>query len=176
MGIMPAADTDADLASALRAENAHLRGQVQQLLATVTELRTTVEKQQAHIDYLVRMTFGRRSERVEGPTLFDGLPESDPPPAAADEPAADEPDIPVRGHTRRGHGRRPLARELPRESVPLDLTEAEKLCPCCGLPRRCVGTDTSERLDYRPASLFVRETVRPKYTIRTQSPNFGRPS
>lgn len=161
-GIMPATDTDADLVSALRAENAHLRQQVQQLLATVTELRTTIEKQQAHIDYLVRMTFGRRSERVEGPTLFDGLLEPDPSPAPAAEDD-DEPEVTVGEHTRRGHGRRPLARDLPRESVPLDLTEAEKLCPCCGLPRRCVGTDTSERLDYRPASLFVRETLRPKY-------------
>jgi transposase len=158
-GIMPAADP----VTGLKAHNEQLRQQVGQLLATVTELRTTIEKQQAHIDYPVRMTFCRPSERVEGPTLFDGLPESDPPPATAEGHAADEPEVTVGEHTRRGHGRRPLAKELPRESVPLDLTEAEKLCPCCGLPRICVGTDASERLDYRPASLFVRETVRPKH-------------
>ena len=58
----------------------------QELLATVAELRATVEKQQAHIDRLVRMTFGRRSERVAGPTLFDGLPDPEPTPPAADEP------------------------------------------------------------------------------------------
>jgi hypothetical protein len=48
-----------------------LKQMVAELLATVTQLRTTIEKQQAHIQYLVRLTFGRRTERVEGPTLFD---------------------------------------------------------------------------------------------------------
>ena len=76
---------DADLA-ALRAEAAHLRRVNQEFLATVAELRATIEKQQAHIDRLVRMTFGRRSERVTGPTLFDDLPDPDPPLPPADAP------------------------------------------------------------------------------------------
>jgi hypothetical protein len=32
----------------------------------IAELRSTIDKQQAHIHYLVRLTFGRRSERFEG--------------------------------------------------------------------------------------------------------------
>jgi hypothetical protein len=56
----PAPDTDL---AALRAEAAHLRRVNLELLATVAELRATIEKQQAHIDRLVRMTFGRRSDR-----------------------------------------------------------------------------------------------------------------
>ena len=70
----PEPATSAELAG-LRAEAAHVRRVNQELLATVAELRATVEKQQAHIDRLVRMTFGRRSERVAGPTLFDSLPD-----------------------------------------------------------------------------------------------------
>ena len=62
----------------LRAEAAHLRRVHVELLATVAELRAAVDKQQAHIERLVRMTFGRRSERVSGPTLFDGLPGRNP--------------------------------------------------------------------------------------------------
>ncbi len=58
----------------------------QELLANVAELRAAVEKQQAHIDRLVRMTFGRRSECVAGPTLFDGLPDPDPTPPTDDLP------------------------------------------------------------------------------------------
>ena len=69
----PAAELDL-----LRAEAAHLRRVNQELLATVAELRAAVDKQQAHIERLVRMTFGRRSERVSGPTLFDGLPGRNP--------------------------------------------------------------------------------------------------
>ena len=41
-----------------------LKQMVAELLATVTQLRTTIDQQQAHIQYLVRLTFGRRSERV----------------------------------------------------------------------------------------------------------------
>src|SRR5262245_31820202 len=150
----------------LRAEAAHLRRVNQELLATVAELRATVERQQAHIDRLVRMTFGRRSERVAGPTLFDGLPDPDPPPPTADSPAV--PDTPPEPATprRRGHGRRPRPADLPKERVEIDLTEAEKSCPCCQRTRVRIGADVSERLDYRPAALFVRQIVRPTYACR----------
>jgi transposase len=50
--------------------------------------------------------------------------------------------------------------------VTVDLTEAEKACPCCAAPRIRVGQEVSERVDYRPASLFVREVVRPTYACR----------
>jgi transposase len=59
---------------------------IRELLVTITELRSTVEKQQAHIHYLVRMTFGRRSERRDGPTLFDA--QAGPEPEPAPEPPA----------------------------------------------------------------------------------------
>ena len=81
----PAPATSDELAD-LRAATAHLRRVNEELLATVAELRATVERQQAHIDRLVRMTFGRRSERVAGPTLFDALPDPEPTPAAAEAP------------------------------------------------------------------------------------------
>jgi transposase len=162
----PAPATSDELAS-LRAESAHLRRVNQELLSTVAELRATVERQQAHIDRLVRMTFGRRSERVAGPTLFDGLPDPEPaPPAGADAPPVPEPPPEEATPRRRGHGRRPRPTDLPRERVEIDLTEAEKECPCCRRMRVRIGADVSERLDYRPASLFVRQVVRPSYACR----------
>lgn len=162
----PAPDPAAELA-ALRAEVAHLRRVNQELLDTVAELRATVERQQAHIDRLVRMTFGRKSERVvTGPTLFDDLLALDPPEPATDVPR--EPDPPPEPATpkRRGHGRRPRPSDLPRERVEIDLTEPEKACPCCQKLRIRIGADVSERLDYRPASLLVRQIVRPTYVCR----------
>jgi len=160
----PAPDLDAEL-TALRAEVAHLQRVNQELLSTVAELRATVEQQQAHIDRLVRMAFGRKSERVvTGPTLCDHLPEHEPPPTKAEaKPGPPTEPIPLR---RRGHGRRPRPAELPRERVEIDLTEAEKACPCCHKPRIRIGANVSERLDYRPASLFVRQVVRPTYACR----------
>src|SRR5262245_383719 len=123
-------------------------------------------RKQAHIDRLVRMTFGRRSERVPGPTLFDGLPDPGPAPPAADSPPAAETPAESAAHRRRGHGRRPRPADLPGERVEIDLSEAEKACPCCRRMRVRIGADTSERLDYRPASLFVRQIVRPTYVCR----------
>ena len=166
-GMTPAPDPDAELA-ALRAEVAHLRRVNQELLGTVAELRATVERQQAHIDRLVRMTFGRKSERVlTGPTLFDDLPDPDPLIPATDVPAEPDPPPDPAAPKRRGHGRRPRPADLPRERVEIDLTEAEKACPCCQKTRIRIGADVSERLDYRPASLLVRQIVRPTYACRS---------
>jgi transposase len=159
----PAPDPTTDPA-ALRAENARLRATVDELLAAVAQLRNTVAKQQAHIDRLVRLTFGRRSERLAGPTLFDGV--AGPDPVVANPPPSPPTDAPVSPPRRRGHGRRPHPADLPRERVEVDLTEAEKACPCCGERRVRIGTDVSERLDYRPASLFVRQVARATYACR----------
>jgi transposase len=139
-----------------------LKQMVAELLTTVAQLRTTIDKQQAHIQYLVRLTFGRRSERVEGPTLFDlGAPAEE----AVSAPIPEVPDPQGVGE-RRGHGRRPRRADLPRELEVLHLTEAEKACPCCGAVRVRIGADVSERLDYRPACLFVRVLERPTYLCR----------
>jgi transposase len=160
----PAPAQDTELA-ALRAEAAHLRRVNQELLATVAELRATIEKQQAHIDRLVRMTFGRRSERVTVPNLCDNVPDPDSAPAAATPTTAIPPPEAVTPR-RRGHGRRPLPADLPRERVEIDLTDAEKACPHCQSTRIRIGADVSERLDYRPAALFIRQVVRPTYACR----------
>src|SRR5262245_20041854 len=155
----PAPAPDTELA-ALRAEAAHLRRVNQELLATVAELRATIEKQQAHIDRLVRMTFGRRSERVTESVLADDVPDPDPSPAAETLSAAAPPPE-AAPRRRRGHGRRPLPADLPRERVEIDLTEAERACPHCQRTRIRIGADMSARLDYRPAALFVRQVMRP---------------
>jgi transposase len=159
----PAPSPDADL-EALRDEAAYLRRVNQELLMTVADLRATVEKQQAHIDRLLRRTFGRSSECPIGPTLFDGLPDLTPP-TADSRPVPDTPPEPATPR-RRGHGRRPRPADLPRERVEIDLTEAEKACPCCQRTRVRIGAAVSERLDYRPAALFVRQVVRPTYACR----------
>jgi transposase len=157
----PALDTEL---LALRAEAAHLRRVNQELLATVAELRATIEKQQARIDQLVRMTFGRRSERVTESGLAENVLDQDPSPAAGTLSAGTPPEATT--PCRRGHGRRPLPAELPRERVEIDLSDAEKACPTCHCTRIRIGVDVSERLDYRPAALFVRQVVRPTYACR----------
>ena len=61
--------------------------------------------------------------------------------------------------------RHPLPEHLERQKVVL---EPESLPPCaqCGRPPVCIGEEISEELDYVPAKLVVRRTVRPKYACR----------
>jgi transposase len=157
---MPLTDDTSDL----RQKLAHAEAVIAELRGVVTELRKQIDAQQAHIHRLVKMTFGRRGERVEGPTLFDGmaLPE-------AEVPRPVEPPTPETPATtkRRGHGRRCKPKDLPRRREEIDLSEAEKVCACCGTGKVRIGQSVSERLDYQPMAIFVRELVRPTYACRS---------
>ena len=68
---------------------------------------------------------------------------------------------------RKGHGRRGKPKDLPRRREEIDLSEAEKVCPCCGTAKIRIGQSTSERLDYQPMAISVRELVRPTYACRS---------
>lgn len=63
-------------------------------------------------------------------------------------------------------GRRPLPLHLPRREVRHDLSEAEKICACCGEPLHCIGEERSEKLEIIPAKAQVLVHVRPKYACR----------
>ncbi|MFO0881372.1 MAG: IS66 family transposase zinc-finger binding domain-containing protein [Gemmataceae bacterium] len=58
------------------------------------------------------------------------------------------------------HGRLPLPDLLERREVVQDLAEVEKMCPCCGQPRACIGELTAEQLDLEPVKFSVRRTVK----------------
>ena len=148
----------------LRQKLTHAEAVIVELRGVVVELRKQVEAQQAHIHRLVKITFGRGGERIEGPTLFDGI---DPPEAEVRTPA--EPPVPeVPAPTKRkGHGRRCKPKDLPRRREEIDLSDAEKVCPCCQAVKIRIGQIVSERLDYQPMALFVRELVRPTYACRS---------
>jgi transposase len=157
---MPPTDDIADL----RQKLTHAEAVIVELRGVVADLRKQVEAQQAHIHRLVKLTFGRGGERVEGPTLFDGIepPGAEAPPPA--EPSVPEPPPP---RERKGHGRCRKPVDLPRRPEVIDLSDAEKVCVCCGTAKIRIGQVVSERLDYQPMALFVRELVRPTYACRT---------
>ena len=168
----------------LERDNAVLRGTVAELRAAVADLRSQLDRQQAHLDRLVKMTFGRSAERALGPTLFDGVepppPDGTPSSPASDPDPATEAESPVASRSRRNGRRRPPP-DLPVERVVVDLPDADKACPCCGVSRVRVGLgEPSRRYDYVPASVFVRETVRVSYACRFceqagHDPQFARP-
>src|SRR5438067_3379366 len=104
-----------------------LQHMVGELLATIAALRSDNQQLQARLDWLVRQHFGRRTERLNPDqlSLFEE-PAAEPEPEVVPPPANEQ-----AAAKRPGHGRKPASKGLPRQPQPIDVTEAEKVCPCC---------------------------------------------
>ena len=127
-----------------------LQALLRQVLVELAQLRDENTQLRAKLDAALKHRFGRRSERC-------------PPPHA---PKADS-----SSPRRDPHGRDALPEHLPRREVLHDLTEAEKLCPCCGRPRVGIGEQTAEQLDLEPARFFVLQTRRKTYACQHCHPD-----
>lgn len=80
--------------------------------------------------------------------------------------ATDDTEATAQVSTKKKTGRKPLPKDLPRETRIIDVTAADKVCPCCSGDLHRIGEEKSEQLEYIPASLKVIETLRPKYACR----------
>jgi transposase len=123
-----------------------LQTMVRELAAEVVRLRAEMAALQAKVHAALEHRFGRRCERIA-------------PVASKDKPGQATP-----------HGRAVLPANLQRREVVHDLTEAEKLCPCCGRPRVCSGSQTTEQLDLEPARFFVLRTLKKSYACQHCDP------
>ena len=74
--------------------------------------------------------------------------------------------IEIAAHTRKKHPvRKPLPKDLPREVILHDISDAEKICDCgCQLTK--IGEEITEQLKYIPARLSVVQHVRLKYACK----------
>ena len=142
----PAPPPTADIP--LPTDVAALQAVVRERLARVHTLEAENADLKARLDAALKHRFGRRSERRT------------PPPTPAPKP-------PPR---RDPHGRSPRPDHLERRDVAHDLTAAEKVCPCCGRERACIGDQTAEQLDLDPARFFVRRTIKKTYACRHCDP------
>lgn len=140
------------------------------LLSSLSRKDQQLDRLAHQLALLKRHIYGRRSERLEldpdQQKLFDQVEAalaSSTPQAAAAESTNDEP--PAKGSPKKkGHGRRPLPPELRRERVEHVLAEDQCVCTTCSKPLRKIGEETSEELEYKPASMYVIEHVRFKYS------------
>jgi transposase len=126
-----------------------LQALVRELLVKNQQLEARIAELTAKLDAALKHRFGRRSER-----------RTPPPATAAERPAP----------RRDPHGRSPLPEHLERRDVVHDLTAAEKLCPCCGRLRVCIGEQTAEQLDLEPVTFFVTRTIKKSYACRHCDP------
>jgi transposase len=112
---------------------------------------------QSSLEQALRKRFGTSSEQLARQLDIFASTANDPPAEEPKRPPCDKP------RTRKGHGRRPAAVHLERQRVVHDVSEEDKLCPCCMRQRPLIGESKSEQYDYRPASVFVIEHVTLKY-------------
>ena len=167
----------------LRTHNQELEAEVSRLRAELA-LKAGVEAQLREtlleLAELKRQIFGERSERLtpeEEAQLAEAAADPQEPvqpePPLSQEVLEEEPQAPADDQDkggdqedrqrRRKRGRRhPLPEQLERQTVVL---EPEGPCSCehCGEPLRRIGQEVSEELDYVPAKVVVRRTVRPKH-------------
>ena len=119
------------------------------------------------IQLLTHRLFGRRSEKgvpviEQGVLPFESVVAGPVQPETTDESRRDE--TSERAPLRRRHpGRRRLPADLPREQIELVPPASERHCATCDTVKVRIGADTTEELDYVPASFVIREYVRPKY-------------
>lgn len=114
------------------------------------------------IELLKKDKFGSKSERIElaqDQLLFNELEVETTP----DEPEQTEL---ITGYERKKKGRgvrKPFPKNLPREEVVIDLSEAEKICPHDGHALKLIGEDVTEKLKAVPAQLSVVVEKKLKY-------------
>jgi transposase len=150
---------------------------VEKLQEMVRKFQEQVGELEEQLEYLKRMLFGRRSEKLqddpnqgrlfgspaaEAPSSQD--PASDPSPDS-DESEEDSDKRRRRRKNRRG-GRQPLPPHLHREIHEIHPPQEELTCPCCGGQKTVFGRDVTEELEIIPARFFVNQYVRFKYACK----------
>jgi hypothetical protein len=145
-----------------------LKGIVRELLAANRELNRRNDQLAHRLDLLLKRVYGPRADQLNPnqPSLFD---EPDDPPESLPPPPSEPAVIATTGKA--GHGRQKLPRNLNRQIELIDVPEVVKQATGGEWVR--IGEEISEKLDYTPSSLFVRQIVRPKYVVRF--PNSDKP-
>ena len=133
-------------------------------LATIgKELRLSKDE----IEYLRRRLFGRSSEKLlEGPTLFDGLADPEPQKETAPDDEASTLSARETKPRKKPTGRKPIPAQYPRNRIEIELPQDERQCGGCGSELVRIGEETTEIVNYVPATFNVDVHVRGKYACR----------
>lgn len=156
--------------SELKTINQKQATEIQVLTTKNNTLTTELELLKHHMAMLQRALFGKKSEKPseeEWQQLSFVFNEAEIGSVAEQEELPLEaPEETIVSYTRKKPGRKPLPENLPRKQVIHDLPDSEKHCPCgCMLTK--IGEETSEQLDYIPATLQIIEHVRYKYACKS---------
>lgn len=136
--------------------------------------------QEQQLARLLRRQYGPQKERIDPDqlTLFSaeelvelanqleqGVVDSVSPDDASTDGESSADESAKKKKKKKGHGRRPLPDHLPRETVVHELSDEDRLCPCCGRLRTEIGREISEQLEFIPAQLKVLRHERVRYAV-----------
>ncbi len=162
-------------ATRLREEKDRLENENVDLRRKLEESEQRLAEAETRIAELKRELFGPKSDRLT-PEQQEQLSrlnqdleaEAQRPAAASDGILKDEEEEEKKKKqsraTRRRRVRHPLPAHLETETVTIEPEVAP--CPCCGKMPERIGEEVSEEIDFVPAKLIRRRTVRPKYACR----------
>lgn len=134
--------------------------------ATREELIAENNRLEHHLAWLERQIFGTKSERFipgnDQQTMLDfGTGVSPVPPPPPPQKISYERSAAKTEKESEGHGRGPMPAHLPivdERIEPEDKLEGSV----------CIGEETSWRFEYKPGSLYIKRTIRPKYVLPGQ--------
>jgi transposase len=145
-----------------------LPSNVDTLKNMVLTLLEQIDDLTGQLHYLKRQLFGKKSEKLDPAQrlLFEDMYEEIK--AKVEEERQQVKPEPVKKSSgrKKHNGRNPLPQELPREVIEIEPSEEEKLCSVCNTPKEIIGSETTEVLEYVPASFFVKQYNRKKLCCR----------
>ena len=132
----------------------------------VLTLLGQIDDLQGQLLYLKRQMFGKKSEKLNPHQLLMFQDLYDELKAKLDDESP-RPSNTKRSRANANHqGRKPLPADLPRDTVEIEPSDDEKICPDCGQQKQRIGEEVTEKLDYIPASIRVKRIVRPKFACK----------
>jgi transposase len=148
----------------------------EQLQKENENLRNEIHFLKEQIEWFKRNIFGKRSEKVLGPSNeeqlefeFEGYDQ-------IKEVQKDESKT-IPAHQRRkpnrnGKDKITFPADIPVETTVIDIPEEEKVCRDTGEPLVRIGEEVTHKLAHKPGSYFIKRIIRPKYAA-PKNPELG---
>ena len=132
----------------------------------VLTLLDQIDDLNGQLYYLKRQLFGKKSEKLNPAQrlLFENL--YDQVKSKIDQQKPSKAKTVKKRKNADHHGRKPLPKDLPREVIEIEPADEEKTCPVCQKEKRRIGSEETEKLEYVPASFYVKKYVRYKYACK----------
>jgi len=132
----------------------------------VLTLLDQIDDLNGQLYYLKRQLFGKKSEKLDPAQrlLFENL--YDQVKSKIDQQKLPTAKLAQKRKNADHRGRNPLPKDLPREVIEIDPTDEEKTCPVCHKQKQRIGSEETEKLEYVPASFYVKKYVRYKYACK----------